>query len=148
VGGRIKTSHIQVSSQGSHTPSRADAGGGDFRLLARGLTAATATRMPRTALLTARPSRKAALACCWTLELIRLRDRWARHSKWPQEGQGASPTGSDGSTQESEAQMGQRRGSPPPQVRDDTTHDMNVSFQNKDNAGSQVFAPHQRLLFR
>ena len=135
----------QASSQGSQTPPPEDAGDEDFRLLADGFTAARATRMPRAALLTARPSRKAAVACCRIVERIRLRARWAGHSKCPQEGQGASPVVSDGSTQDRAAQIGQRRGSPPPQVRDETTQDMDRSLRNSGITGSQLFAPDQQL---
>src|SRR5271157_1467784 len=70
---------------------------------------------------------------------------WAGHNRCPQAGHGASPTVTDGSTQERAAQIGQRRGSPPPHVREETTHDIDRSSGNEYTQGSWFFAPHRPL---
>jgi hypothetical protein len=58
----IERGRAQVSSQASQTPPVEGTSGADYRLLADGFIAATAPRMRRTAVLTVRPSRKAAPA--------------------------------------------------------------------------------------
>jgi hypothetical protein len=75
-----------VSSQASQTPPGEGTGGLDFRLLADGFIATTASRKRRTALPTARPTRKPMPARGRDPAVIPRRVRWAGQSKCPQPG--------------------------------------------------------------
>jgi hypothetical protein len=130
---RGQTKRGQPSSQASHTPPGEAMFGAGFRLLFKDLRAATAPRMRRATSRTFRPSRdEVALRRLNRPPLVQApRSWWAGHSRCPQPGQGASPVVRDGSIHERARQIGHRRGSPPPQVRDETTEDIDRSSRDE-----------------